>query len=209
MTAPPTQHRIFLAPLLSGSDREQGLRHWVDRHAGVFAATPGLRGYVQHRPVGSYWATAPFVCSETWFDDRDAERAAFTSPYYAGEVTADERRFVDRPAAWAGRVTRQRPAGRLAALRVLAFGVEPDLLPSGHQGSTDVLELATVPPGCAVPVASCVWTDDEDVATGLAAALAGHGRTVFVARPAAVVPPPVPPWAAAREPGAVRGETAR
>lgn len=97
----PVQHRIFLVPPDSGLDPHVARTHWERRHPAVFARTPGLLGYRQHRAVAEQWRRGTaLVCSETWFADRETERAAYRSDHYRNVVAEDEGRFLDRASAW-------------------------------------------------------------------------------------------------------------
>lgn len=75
-------------------------RHWRDHHAGIIAALPGVRRYVQSAPTPeSYRGGQPAFdgFAELWADDTQAFRDLAASPQYAA-VIADEQRFLDRTA---------------------------------------------------------------------------------------------------------------
>lgn len=75
-------------------------RHWRDRHAGIIATLPGVRGYVQSSlvPECSIDGKAVFDgFAELWADDTEALREIAASPQYAA-VLEDEERFLDRTA---------------------------------------------------------------------------------------------------------------
>ena len=73
------QHRIIVVETLAEVPVAAAQAHWRDRHAGVYAPTPLLVGYVQNRPLEEEWPRLGLrtICSETWFADRDAERESF------------------------------------------------------------------------------------------------------------------------------------
>lgn len=192
-------HRLFLAPLRTDVDHRWAHEHWTTRHSAVFGRTPGLRGYTQNRPPADAWSGRALVCSETWFDDRAAERAAFESDYYLTEVAADEARFVRRDAAWLSAVTVTATARQARTFRVLVFGHTPesaaDLLADWDSEDVDVLILQREPPLCGRRSALGLWTDELTRATGAAV---HFGPLTLLTRPFAVVPAPEPPWTPAR-----------
>lgn len=109
-----TRHRLFVVPTRDDVDLDDAIDHWERRHGGVFAATPGLDGYVQHQPTRSEQRRlGGLVCAEAWFADAAAESAAFATEHYRGPVTTDERRFVDRDRAWAPLVRAEERRGAL------------------------------------------------------------------------------------------------
>ena len=82
--------------------RDQFIRHWVDIHAPLVHALPGLRRYVQDHAVERW--TAPGVSAfddeidgiaELWFDDRAAMERAYASPE-AQALAADGSLFIGR-----------------------------------------------------------------------------------------------------------------
>jgi acyl-CoA thioester hydrolase len=176
------QHRIFLAPYRPARPPADVQRYWRNIHAAVFADTPHLAGYRQNRPVEQEWDRLGYVCSETWFADRQAEQDGFRSEYYATAVTEDERRFTDRDAAWHARVVSGDGdpvvAGRY---RVLGFGSDPARL----DGRAETIELDRPTPGNGPPHMLSLWTDDLDEATDAAARLDG---VAFVAEPSTAGP---------------------
>ena len=180
-----SQHRIFLAPYRNGRSPAAVQRYWRNVHAAVFPETPGLEGYRQNRPLEPDWERLGYVCSETWFADRDAEQAAFGSEYYATTVTEDERRFTDRDRAWHARVVwgDADPTPR-ARYRVLGFGSDPSRL-AGRSERLERLELDRPTPDDRPPHVLSLWTDDLGEATSAADGLDG---TAFVAEPSAVEP---------------------
>jgi acyl-CoA thioester hydrolase len=179
-----SQHRIFLAPTRSDRSPAAVQRYWRNVHAAVFSDTPHLEGYCQNRPIDTEWDRLGYLCSETWFADRDAERAGFESEYYATAVTDDERRFTDRDHAWHARVLDGEvdPAPR-ARYRVLGFGSDPARL----DVRAERLALDRPAPGGGPSHVLSWWTDDLDDATTAAAALDG---VAFVAEPSAAEPSP-------------------
>ena len=119
------QHRIFVVPTASRVGSATARQHWEERHAGVFTRTPGLRGYRQNRPLDEEWERGNTrVCSETWYDDRNAERAAYESDHYLTVVTPDEADFLDRYAAWSA-VVLDDDLSRGDGLRILWFDEHP------------------------------------------------------------------------------------
>ena len=140
-----TRHRVFLVPTRPDVDVDAAVDHWELAHGTVFAATPDLAGYVQHRPTrADQHRLGGRVCAEAFFADRDAERRAWSSEHYRGAVSDDEERFVDRSQAWAARVVAQvplpRPAGPDLPVEVVAVGCAPDAVPDdvgGHALTVD------------------------------------------------------------------------
>lgn len=179
-------HRLFLVRTRPDLDRAAAQAHWRESHAPLFGANPGLRGYVQDRPLEEDWERLPFqACSETWFDDLFAERAAFASDYYRERVVADEERFLDRATAWRGRVVGVNGVAAPATgrYRVLVFGARA--IPGA--GPVAVLHLDRPVPGDGPPRVLSAWTDDRAEARSLAERAGG---LAFAAEPALVVAPP-------------------
>ncbi len=179
------QHRIIVVEIRPGLPAGEAHRHWRERHAEVYALAPLLRGYVQNRPLEEEWPRlgARSICSETWFDDREAERESFTSPYYLDVVMPDEETFLERASAWAGRLVAGAPGppGR-ARYRVLAFGTDslPDV-------DADVLQVDRPTwVGGDAAVAS-LWLADRERALEIARSASVFA---FAAEPAVVVAPP-------------------
>ena len=101
-----------------GMTHEQFVRHWVEVHAPLAHAVPGLRRYVQSHIVEE--RTRPDIpasdvavdgIAELWYDDREAMARALASPeakvlhrdgtLFIGRVktfTIEERVIVPRPA---------------------------------------------------------------------------------------------------------------
>ncbi len=83
-------------------DVEAFRRYWLEVHAPLIAAMPGVRAYRQNHTVGSGPDVgAPLTeepidgVVEIWFDDEDAMKRAYASP--EGErVLADIPNFIDR-----------------------------------------------------------------------------------------------------------------
>ena len=82
--------------------REQFMRHWVDIHAPLAHAVPGLRRYVQNDIVAE--PTRPDIpttdvavdgIAELWFDDQEARTRANASPE-AKRLHADGALFIGR-----------------------------------------------------------------------------------------------------------------
>jgi hypothetical protein len=179
------RHRIFLVPLRADVAVAAGRSHWEEVHAPLFADTPNLRGYVQNRPEDSALAV---VCSETWFDDRDAEQAAYTSTFYRDRVTPDEAGFLEREAAWSALVRDDVrtgfPVGQLpGALRALVFGWSGAHPPPGDNVS--VLTLDRPGPQGGPERLLSAWGDRPDA---LVAALEEPGDAHLLVRPRVVVP---------------------
>lgn len=183
-------HRMFLVrtrpDLAMGSAQD----HWRRRHSDVFGRNPGLRGYVQNRPLEEDWAQLRYqACSETWFDSPDSERAAFSSPYYLEEVVPDEAAFLERETVWRGQVVAVEtvsdgPRGRY---RLLGFGATT--LPDAAR--VTVLHIDRDPPGGGRRWILSAWLDDRQLAQEQAARLDG---LAFAAEPVAVVQPPDAAW---------------
>ena len=82
---------------------EQFVRHWVDIHAPLAHAVPGMRRYVQNHIEGTrVRADIPETevevdgIAETWFDDRDAMARA--------NASAEAKRLHDDGALFIGRI---------------------------------------------------------------------------------------------------------
>lgn len=197
MSVAPLRHRIFLAPGRPGVAPADVHGHWCEHHAGLMRGLPHLLGYVQNRPLASWWAQLGYAaCSELWFADRERERAAFDSPWYREQITRDELRTFARDDAWSAVVTAVEPLaeGPAAGFRALAFGGAVELLDGTLPGSrVDLLRLARPAPGTVAPVVVSAWCAQEAQARFLAQRLGG---IAFVAEAAPVVVPPVAPWAA-------------
>lgn len=180
------RHRIFLVPPL-GRDVAAERGHWEERHGLVFGRTPGLLGYRQNRPVAEQWrdGTARF-CSETWFADREEERAAYRSDYYRDVVTPDESGFLDRDAAWSAVVVADgsRLSGPSTADRLIWFGADP---PAGPRWQVLELDRPVPPPG--IGTAAYVATLDRDL-DGLPL-IEADGPVALMCRPVDLVRPPV------------------
>jgi hypothetical protein len=190
-------HRIFFAPIRADVELAWAHEHWTTKHNDVFAQTPGLRGYVQNRPPQDAWSGRTHVCAESWFDDRNAERAGYASEYYRTAVTEDEERFVQRDQAWVSAVTMLRSARVQRTYRVLAFGQTEasatDWLASWDPDDIDVFELARQPWTCGKSAALGLWTDDLTRATD---AVVHFGPLSILSEPVAVIVAPESPWTA-------------
>jgi EthD domain len=189
------QHRIFLAPLRPGVAWAEAQAHWCSHHETIMLDIPGLVGYVQDRPCQEWWIHLPYLaCSETWFADRQGERAAYASDWYRQHIAVDEARMFGRDEAWNSpvvdvEIARAGPTGRF---RALGFGSSPERLDSVLiDGRVEVLRLLRPPPGGGESTVVSVWTDDADLARHTALRLGG---LAFVAEPAASLSPPSPPW---------------
>src|SRR5215468_7730021 len=78
---------IGLLSRKDGWSHEQFMKHWVEIHAPLAHAVPGMRRYVQNHIEGT--RTRPDIpetlvdvdgIAETWFDDREAMARANASP---------------------------------------------------------------------------------------------------------------------------------
>ena len=85
-----------------GWTHEQFMRHWVEVHAPLAHAVPGLRRYVQNhirgeRTRADIATTAVEIdgIAELWFDDREAMARALATPA-AKALHADGARFIGR-----------------------------------------------------------------------------------------------------------------
>jgi uncharacterized protein (TIGR02118 family) len=81
---------------------EQFVRHWVEVHAPLAHAVPGLRRYVQNhiqetrtRPDIPETAVEADGIAETWYDDREAMARAAATPE-AQRLFADGALFIGR-----------------------------------------------------------------------------------------------------------------
>jgi hypothetical protein len=153
-------HRIFVVPGAPRVGSEVIRRQWTGGHPELFTRTPGLAGYVQNRPLPEEWhRLGVFVCAETWFADRQAERAAYASDHYREVVAADEARFLDRDAVWSARVAGPVSLERRSRYRVLVFGDGPLTLSRPAPGGGHGLDVR--------------WFDDRAAALDHAAAAPG------------------------------------
>ena len=81
---------------------EQFMRHWIDIHAPLVDAVPGVRRYVQSHILGDF--APPHIpgvgasldgIAELWFDDRAAFETAFASPE-GQQLAADGALFIGK-----------------------------------------------------------------------------------------------------------------
>jgi uncharacterized protein (TIGR02118 family) len=93
---------ISLLTRKAGLTHEQFMRHWVDVHAPLAHAVPGLRRYVQSHIVEE--RRRPDIPShdleidgiaELWYDDRESMTQAMASPQ-AKALHADGALFIGR-----------------------------------------------------------------------------------------------------------------
>ena len=93
---------ISLLTRRSELTHEQFVKHWIDIHAPLAHAVPGMRRYVQNHIEGT--RTRPDIpetavevdgITETWFDDRAAMARANASPE-AKRLHDDGARFIGR-----------------------------------------------------------------------------------------------------------------
>ena len=94
--------RISLMTKQPQASREEFARHWIDVHAPLAAALPGLRRYVQHHIVREQprndrptLETQVDGIAEMWFDDEAAMARANASPEQAA-LSADSALFTGR-----------------------------------------------------------------------------------------------------------------
>jgi hypothetical protein len=189
-------HKIFLAPFVAKLSMGDGQRLWEQDHGPIWLGSPGLRGYVQNRPVRAWWDRMPrLACAEDWFESREDEQALHQSEYYRQTVLPDEERMFSRENAWVSTVTGVevlRP-GDAQAFRVLSFGAErPDVSRLAGTGRAELLHLRRPAPLSSSPLVLSVWTAALDEARVLAETIGGFA---FVVAPAALRPPPLAPWA--------------
>lgn len=175
-------HRMLLVAGRPAVPFDEVIVRWQGAHRDLYLGIPGLRGYLQNRPLAAPSGVQPYACCwETWFDDRAAEKSAFQSPHYRERVVPDEATFADRTRYWSGEVAAPvRYAPR--AYRLLAFGGDPAAVPGA-----DVLPLRGMPPVRGRPrhVLS-LWADDVEAVRD--AALAAGGL-VLVTAPTLVADP--------------------
>ena len=93
---------ISLLTRKDGLSREEFMRHWVEVHAPLAHAVPGVRRYVQShiqgersRPDIPTTEVAVDGIAELWFDDRDAMERSNASPE-AKRLHADGALFIGR-----------------------------------------------------------------------------------------------------------------
>ena len=93
---------IGLLSRKDGWTHEQFMKHWVDIHAPLAHAVPGLRRYVQNhiageRPRADIPATSVEIdgIAELWFDDLAALEAATKTPEMKA-LHADGAKFIGR-----------------------------------------------------------------------------------------------------------------
>jgi uncharacterized protein (TIGR02118 family) len=98
--------RISLLARKEGMTREQFTRHWLDVHAPLAHAVPGLRRYVQshiieefHRPDIPAASVEVDGIAELWFADRAAMQRALASPEMQA-LHADGALFIGRIATF-------------------------------------------------------------------------------------------------------------
>jgi uncharacterized protein (TIGR02118 family) len=93
---------ISLLTRKAGMTHDQFIRHWVDVHAPLALAVPGLRRYVQSHIVEE--RTRPDIptteidvdgIAELWYDDHEVMARAHTSPQ-AQALFADGALFIGR-----------------------------------------------------------------------------------------------------------------
>ena len=93
---------ISLLTRKDGMTHDQFMKHWVEIHAPLALAVPGLRRYVQSHIVEE--RTRPDIpatsvdidgIAELWYDDRDAMARALASPE-ARALHADGALFIGR-----------------------------------------------------------------------------------------------------------------
>lgn len=91
--------RIGMGPRAAGLTVRSFREHWASVHAALGAGIPGLRRYVQNRPLDARHLLGPppgiDYCSEVVFDSIEAMEEAFGSDHYQDRVQADERQLID------------------------------------------------------------------------------------------------------------------
>ena len=94
--------RITLLTRKAGMTREQFTRHWLDVHAPLAHAVPGLRRYVQSHIIEEYKRpvipTTPVEVdgiAELWFENRATMDRTLASPEMAA-LHADGALFIGR-----------------------------------------------------------------------------------------------------------------
>jgi uncharacterized protein (TIGR02118 family) len=94
--------RVTLLTRKASMTREQFTRHWLDVHAPLAHAVPGLRRYVQSHIIEEYRRpdipTTPVEVdgiAELWFDDRESMARAMATPA-AKTLHADGALFIGR-----------------------------------------------------------------------------------------------------------------
>ena len=69
-------------------------RHWREVHAPLVLALPGVRRYVQCRPVEGPGIEAEYDgIAEVWYDDLESLRVTLESPEYQ-DLMDDEKNFM-------------------------------------------------------------------------------------------------------------------
>jgi hypothetical protein len=188
-------HKIFLVPFLGVWSVAEAHRVWEDEHAPIWLRAPGLRGYVQNRPVRECWDRMPAIaCAEDWFDSREDEQSLHQTRYYRETVVPDEERIFERENAWVSTVSSVELLhdGPVQPFRVLSFGATRPMLSTLSTGErAELLHLRRVPPLSSSPLVVAAWASTIDLALALAARLGGFA---FATAPAALLPPPVSPW---------------
>jgi uncharacterized protein (TIGR02118 family) len=92
---------IGLLTRKDGWTHEQFMKHWVEVHAPLAHAVPGLRRYVQNHIIGERTRDIPATdveidgIAELWFDDQAALEAAARTPQMKA-LHADGARFIGR-----------------------------------------------------------------------------------------------------------------
>ncbi|HEY1510180.1 MAG TPA: EthD domain-containing protein [Solirubrobacteraceae bacterium] len=188
-------HKIFLVPFAEGWSVTDGNRVWQEEHAPIWLKSPGLRGYIQNRPIPEWWERMPAVaCAEDWFDSREDEAALHETAYYREIVRPDEERMFKRENAWVSTVSSVEVVrdGEMGPFRVLSFGGGP---PSEaallSEERVEYLHLRRSPPLCTSPVIVSAWASTIELARELSRRLGGFS---IVAKPAVLLAPPVSPW---------------
>lgn len=187
--------KIFFVPFLESWSAVDAQREWTEVHAPIWLASPGLRGYVQNRPIAEPWNPVPnLACAEDWFDSRDAERALHETPHYRDVVLPDEERLFKRANAWVSTVSAVEVlvGGPAQRFRVLSLGGStPDPTAVAGQERLEVLHVRRDPPLTSSPRIVSAWASTIDLARDVAMRFGGFS---FVTEPAVLMTPPSPPW---------------
>lgn len=135
---------IYFFKRRPGMTVEAFQEHWRTTHAGIIAALPGLRRYVQNHTLPSaYHKGEPAFdgVAESWFDDTQALKALAGTTQYAA-VQADEPAFID-------------------GTTIGSFITEEHVLKDGSApaGGVKTIDLVTRKPGMPVDAFFTYWLE--------------------------------------------------